>query len=290
MSDFRWPPAALPICSPEGVERLEGSQVTGKPHRCVVLGGVFVDLCSLDELAAEIGQRLRDRPATPLAVASANLDHIRHFGTGRAGLASGGDLDWLVLLDGHPLVRRASALTGHREELLTGADALPHLMDVAEGASASVGFLGGTEEAHERLGRVLADRNPGLKVSGLWSPPRTILDDPMGAARVADDIAAAAVDLLVVGLGKPRQERWIQRYGRTSGAHVLLAFGASADFLAGTSTRAPRWIRNAGFEWADRLAREPRRLGRRYCIEGPSAFWHLWTDSYLPSARVKQTP
>jgi exopolysaccharide biosynthesis WecB/TagA/CpsF family protein len=131
---------------------------------------------------------------------------------------------------------------------------------------------------------------PSLKVNGYWAPSRADLLDPVRAQGLARGVRAAGVDLLVVGLGKPRQEAWIQRYALQSGARVLLAFGAATDFLAGTVARAPEWARNAGVEWLYRFTREPRRLARRYWVQGPPALWHLRTASrILPSTVDKAT-
>jgi exopolysaccharide biosynthesis WecB/TagA/CpsF family protein len=257
--------------------------MTGSAGR-VVLGGALVDLYQRDQLIAALGARLAGPPpARPLAVASANLDHIHHFGATGAHRAvidpDSADVEWLVLLDGAPLVRQTALLTGADWPLLAGSDLLPGILATAEDAGATVGFLGGLPTTHEILGKILAQRHPGLKVAGMWAPPRAELTDPARAAALAGAIAAVGVDLLVVSLGKPRQEQWIQRYGRESGARVLLAFGASADFLAGTARRAPAWVRRFGIEWLYRLVREPRRLARRYLIQGPPALRLLRTES-----------
>jgi exopolysaccharide biosynthesis WecB/TagA/CpsF family protein len=262
--------------------------MTGSTGR-VVLGGAVVDLYQRDQFLATLADRLSGPPPVrPLAVASANLDHIHHFGARGAhrdaidvdsGDANSTDVDWLVLLDGVPLVRQAALLTGQDWPLLAGSDMLPAILAAAEDAGASVGFLGGQPRTHEILSKVLAQRHSGLKVAGMWAPPRAELDDPGRAAALAGAIAAAGVDLLVVSLGKPRQEVWIQRYARDSGARMLLAFGASADFLAGTARRAPAWVRRLGIEWLYRLVREPRRLARRYLIQGPPALRLLRTES-----------
>jgi N-acetylglucosaminyldiphosphoundecaprenol N-acetyl-beta-D-mannosaminyltransferase len=244
----------------------------------VTLGGTAVDLCGEEDFLAVLRDHLTGpRPAAPLAVSSANLDHIHHFGTGgrnRALLAAPGPR-WLVLLDGVPLVRRAAALTGRDWPQLAGSDLLPAVLATADDAGARVGFLGGTPAMQQRLAAVLAEAYPSLKVAGMWAPDRAGLMAPA----LADTIRAADADLLVVGLGKPRQEDWISRYAGASGARVLLGFGAAADFLAGEVSRAPRWLRRAGGEWLYRLVREPRRLFRRYCLEGPPAMWRLWRDS-----------
>jgi N-acetylglucosaminyldiphosphoundecaprenol N-acetyl-beta-D-mannosaminyltransferase len=250
----------------------------------VVLGGVVVDLKRRDDVITAVCERIYETGprVRPLAIASANLDHVHHFGTGgisRPDLdPADHDLDWLVLLDGVPLVRRAGRLTGEPWPQLAGSDLLPPLLLAAESVGARTGFLGGTPAMHERLRAVLAENYPELPIAGVWSPdPRDLHGPP--AAALATAVHAAQVDLLVVGLGKPRQERWISRYAGASGARVLLAFGAAMDFLAGTTSRAPGWMRRTGFEWTYRLLREPRRLARRYCVQGPTALWRLWTDS-----------
>jgi N-acetylglucosaminyldiphosphoundecaprenol N-acetyl-beta-D-mannosaminyltransferase len=250
----------------------------------IVLGGAPVDLRQREDVVAAVDERLRGAgPAVPLAIGSANLDHVHHFGTGGRSATdfdpAGACPQWLVLLDGTPIVRRASRLAGRPWPQLAGSDLLPLLLSTAQDDGATVGFLGGTEAMHAALLPVLAQRYPLLTVAGCWAPPRADLADPVAAAALAGQVRDAKVDLLVVGLGKPRQERWIQAHAQASGARVLLAFGAATDFLAGTVSRAPRWVINGGVEWLYRFAREPRRMARRYLVQGPPAMWRLWRDS-----------
>jgi exopolysaccharide biosynthesis WecB/TagA/CpsF family protein len=96
---------------------------------------------------------------------------------------------------------------------------------------------------------------------------------------MTEQIAGAEVTILIVCLGKPRQEEWIAEHGYASGAKVCLAFGAVVDFLAGRISRAPQWMANHGLEWAWRLLREPRRLSRRYLIQGPKAYLAVQRNS-----------
>jgi N-acetylglucosaminyldiphosphoundecaprenol N-acetyl-beta-D-mannosaminyltransferase len=267
----------------------EFGMTEGNPNR-IRLGGAAVDLMEPHEVVGAVTRRIRNRApdGRPLAIASANLDHIHHFGNRGASRpdldADTPALDWLVLLDGVPLVRRAERLTGRTWPQLAGSDLLPTLLESAEDIGARVGFLGGTEAMQQRLRDVLAQRHPGLRIAGMWSPPPIDLFGP-DAAGVTARIRAATVDLLVVTLGKPRQEQWILRHAAASGASVLLAFGAATDFLAGTASRAPAWMRRGGLEWTYRLLREPRRLARRYCIQGPAALWALRTQSRLDNDR-----
>lgn len=111
---------------------------------------------------------------------------------------------------------------------------------------------------------------------------RAGIDERDSACRLAERVREADVDLLIVGLGKPRQELWIDRYGAASGARVLLAFGAAADFLSGTVKRAPKQFQDLGLEWLYRLGTEPRRLAHRYLVDGPSA-WMTLRHAYLTS-------
>lgn len=250
----------------------------------VTLGGAEVDLLHRQEVLDRILEALSTPDACPLFVASANLDHVHHFGidSGREGMLDGrtGAGEWLVLLDGMPLVWKARGMTGQHWDQLAGSDLLPQVLALAARARARVGFLGGTDGQHRALATVLTTRFPSLDIAGYWAPDREVVDDHLSSAVVAEEIAAAHVDLLVVGLGKPRQEEWILRHGAATGVHVAVAFGAAADFVAGTVYRAPKRMQRAGLEWLYRLSREPGRLARRYLIEGPSAAIRLVTQSH----------
>lgn len=251
--------------------------------RRIRLAGTPVDLCLEAEAVSRVRGRLAAGSGRPLVVASANLDHVHHFGRGgrHPGLIGepGSGADWLVLLDGMPLVWRARQLDrGSVWQRLAGSDLLGELLSVAERDGRRVGFLGGSAQTHDRLATALAGSWPGLAVSGYWAPSRADLTDSRASSAMAGEVRDAGTDLLVVGLGKPRQELWSARYGTDTGAKVLLAFGAAADFVAGTVRRAPDALRDSGLEWLYRLALEPRRLARRYLLQGPPALVRLFAD------------
>jgi N-acetylglucosaminyldiphosphoundecaprenol N-acetyl-beta-D-mannosaminyltransferase len=244
----------------------------------LILGGARADVLSSQELIEAATSRWQTQPERPLAVASANLDHIYHFGHGRPGAASlfdDGAIDWLVTLDGMPLVWRARRLTRTACEQLAGSDMLLPLLQAAAENGAPVGFLGGRPEMHMRLRPALERLVPGIRLTGFWAPDRAVIEDPAASARLAHEIRIAGVDVLVVGLGKPRQERWLAANLTATGAKVGLAFGAAGDFLAGQAERAPKIVRRVGLEWAYRLVQEPRRLWRRYLMQGPRALWKV---------------
>jgi len=195
-------------------------------------------------------------------------------------------VEWLDLIDGAPIAAAARRLTGSAWPRLAGSDLIHPLLDQAERDGIRVGFLGGSDETRGLLLEAIARARPGLTVAGSWSPSRHQIMDEDAARMLAEEVRSASVDVLVVGLGKPRQEIWIDRWAPETGARVLLAFGAVVDFLAGGVSRAPEWISRAGFEWAWRLALEPRRLVRRYLGQGPSAFLASRNAIMLPRTQV----
>lgn len=247
----------------------------------ILLGGAPVDLLRLDDAIDAISSRFTVAAGRPLGVASINLDHIHHFGAAAHGtgavLHDGADapVEWLNLVDGAPIVSAARRITHVEWPRLAGSDLIEPLLDRAESAHVSIGCIGGTPETHELFQRRVAEAHPALRLAGCWAPDRRDLGDERACRAIAEDIAAHEVDVLLVCLGKPRQELWIERYGRSTGSRVLLAFGAVVDFLAGRVRRAPQWVADHGMEWAWRLGIEPRRLARRYLVDGPSSYLAL---------------
>ncbi len=253
------------------------------PWPRLLIGDVVVDLVDRDQALSLIVDALLT-PSSPLAVISANLNHIHHFADSgsracrQPASPAGGAVTgprWLTLLDGMPLVRIADKLTGQRWPKLSGSDLLEVILDYASSHGLGVGVLGGEVETHLQLRQVVGKRFPGIRLAGMWAPTRAELADPTASAAIADEVRGAHVDILVVSLGKPRQEDWIARYGPATGAGVLLAFGAAVDFLARRVPRAPTFLAEVGAEWAWRLMLEPRRLGRRYLLQGPPTLLRL---------------
>jgi N-acetylglucosaminyldiphosphoundecaprenol N-acetyl-beta-D-mannosaminyltransferase len=236
------------------------------------LAGTVVDACTREYVMGQVEARLLTGEGAALLIGSANVQHFREFSliSGRHGIFVHRDeATWLLLPDGVPVVRLLRRMTGVKWEQLAGSDLLPEFLAIAERLSVRVGFFGGTSMMHAGLGHVLSNCFHGLELAGMWAPERQRLLDPTGAASLADEVRRASVDLLVVSLGKPRQEQWLATYAGRAGIKVGLAFGAATDFVAGTIPRAPTVLREHGLEWLFRLALEPRRLARRYVLEGP---------------------
>ncbi len=236
------------------------------PVRMVVSGNI-VERCDIHEVLSIVDSRLRSQSGRGLAVGSVNLDHLHHFRV--AGAAPNGLVEWLLLADGMPIAWRGKLLTARPWPRVTGADLLPGVLALAETNGHRVGFFGGSPQTHQLLAEHLRTHYPALVVSGMWAPD---LDDIESRSdEICSAIRSARTELLIVSLGKPRQERWVDEHGHATGARVFLPFGGAIDFLAGMTNRAPHWMQRSGLEWLYRLTREPRRLARRYLLQGPIA-------------------
>lgn len=254
---------------------------SGAPE--ITMGGTTVQLLKFEDAIRLIGGRATGSDARPLGVVSVDLDHLHHFGKGGrwgGALDGGSSLEWLSLLHGAPLVAQAKRLTGQHWPRLAASDLIGPLLDVAAASGARVGFLGGSAPTQERLKVQLSHQRPELVVAGWWAPERSVLSNPRAASALADEVAAAGVDMLVVGLAKPRQELWMAEYGDLTGAKVLLGFGAVVDFLAGRVQRFPGWVSAPGLERPWRFAIEPKRLARGFLVVGLPAYLKLRTASH----------
>ncbi len=173
--------------------------------------------------------------------------------------------------DGQPLVWALRAF-GHR---LPSRVYGPTLMEktLERGARTGLRFYlyggrDGDAQALAELTRKLRARFPGVQIVGGWAPVFRALTDEE-ADEVAADINASGADVVWVGLGVPRQEKWMATMRARLTAPVLIGVGAAFDFHAGLVPQAPAWIQCMGMEWAFRLAHEPRRLWRRYARYNP---------------------
>jgi N-acetylglucosaminyldiphosphoundecaprenol N-acetyl-beta-D-mannosaminyltransferase len=171
--------------------------------------------------------------------------------------------------DGQPLVWAINAL-GHS---LAGRVYGPELMSRSCARAADTPqrlylYGGRNQGALVQLALNLRQRYPGVKIVGGYSPPHRPLEEEEENA-VVDEINRSRADVVWVGIGVPKQEKWMAMMRPRLEAPVLAGVGAAFDFHAGLVPQAPNWIQEAGLEWAYRLAHEPRRLWRRYLRYNP---------------------
>ena len=178
-----------------------------------------------------------------------------------------------VTPDGVPLVWALRAMGVRDATRVYGPDLMPVLCAAAEREQVPIGLYGGTEETLARLQQRLRERFPRLQIPFAWAPPFRPLDEVEDAG-ATEAIEVARVGVLFVGLGCPKQERWMAAH-RERLPCVLVGVGAAFDFLAGTKSQAPRWMMRVGLEWLYRLCCEPRRLGRRYLVGNTRFLFHF---------------
>jgi len=148
---------------------------------------------------------------------------------------------------------------------VAGSDLVPALFDSApETKPLRIFLLGAAPGVADRAAGNIRRQWPGVEVIGTYSPPLGFERDERENESILQMIAAAKPDVLVVGLGAPKQELWVHKHHNRLAAKVALCVGATIDFLAGERSRAPLWMQSVGLEWLYRVASEPRRLATRY--------------------------
>jgi N-acetylglucosaminyldiphosphoundecaprenol N-acetyl-beta-D-mannosaminyltransferase len=147
-------------------------------------------------------------------------------------------------------------------ERVAGSDLLPLLTEQAAKCGWRVYFLGAAPGVADKTAGILSDRFPDLNVVGTFSGSPAQEEE----AAIVDRIRSAQADLIFVAYGAPKQDLWLYRNLRKTGAKVGVGVGGSFDFIAGIQKRAPRWIQRIGVEWLYRLLREPWRWRRQLAL------------------------
>lgn len=232
------------------------------PHRFIL--GMRVDASTYEDATDRVMRWARDRESRYVCISTVHMvmesfdDHAFRDTVNAADL---------VTSDGMPLVWGLRLLGIRHATRVYGPDLTPYICARAERDGTPVAFVGGSETTLEQLQRVLHERYPRLRIAHAWSPPFRALtaeEEEQAIARINDSGAR----IVFVGLGCPKQERWMQRHrGRINAP--MLGVGAAFDFVAGNKAMAPDWIQNLGLEWLFRLVTEPKRLWRRYLYHNP---------------------
>jgi len=187
-------------------------------------------------------------------------------------VADGMPLIWASRIQGRPLPAR-----------VPGSDLILALTDAVAGTGDSLFLLGGEPGTADRAAEALSDRAPGLRVVGTHCPPFGYERSPEDLAAMRAALVAADPDFVYVGLPFPKASVLIADLRRALPRTWFLGLGISFSFVCGDVQRAPGWMQSLGLEWAHRLLQEPRRLARRYLLEGGPFALRLFWNSYLDS-------
>jgi N-acetylglucosaminyldiphosphoundecaprenol N-acetyl-beta-D-mannosaminyltransferase len=175
----------------------------------------------------------------------------------------------LTVPDGMPLVWAANALGENLPQRVYGPELMRRYSQRSATQGHRVWLYGGRDQGHlVQLALRLRQRHDGIRIVGGYAPPfRPLTDEEEDA--IAAQVNAAKPDVLWVGIGVPKQEKWMARMRDKLDVPVMAAVGAAFDFHAGRISQAPAWMQDRGLEWTYRIAQEPRRLLPRYLYYNP---------------------
>ena len=254
----------------------------------VVMFGMEIDPIRLPEAVERVLRWCAEpRRGVCRYVVTPNVDHAVMYQNDET-LRRAYDNASLVLADGAPVVWASRLLRKAVPERVAGSDLTPALFRRASQSrrpgspprrALRVFLLGAAPGVAERAQRNIESKWRGVDVVGTLSPPLGFEHDQEENEKILAAVAEVQPDLLVIGLGAPKQEVWISKYADRLEAKAALCVGATIDFLAGQRNRAPRWMQRVGLEWCHRLLSEPRRLAGRYLHDGlvfPQLVYRDW--------------
>lgn len=271
MSNERWAPGTEP-------GKRAGREAGEAPPRTVMLLGVPLHDVTCNEVLDRMSRSLSDgRGGWILTPNLAILQRLVQSSEYRSLC----DRATLRVPDGMPLIW-ASRLRGTPlRERVAGSDMIWHVCERAAAEGWSVYLLGGNPGAADAAAKRLAECYPGLRIAGTDCPPFGFESDEAYMAALRERLREAAPDICFVALSGDKQDRLINILRDDLPRTWFLGIGITFSFVCGEVRRAPRWMQKTGLEWAHRLVQEPRRLARRYLVDGvPFAGRLLLTSSW----------
>lgn len=223
-----------------------------------------IDNLTMNEAVERIEQLILERK--PSYVVTPNVDHIVKLEDDEEFQNVYKEAD-LILTDGMPLIWISNFKGTKIKEKLSGSDLFPKVCDLASKKGYKVFLLGAAEGVAAKAAENLKDKYDGLNVVGTYSPSYGFENDKEEIEKIIEMINMVKPDVLAVGLGAPKQEKFLYNYKNRLNVPVSLAIGASIDFEAGNINRAPKWMQSSGLEWFYRLCKEPKRMFKRYIID-----------------------
>ena len=166
----------------------------------------------------------------------------------------------LILTDGKPLIWISKWYKTPIKEKISGSDLFPRVCQLAANKNYTMYLLGAAEGVADTAARNLMKKYPGLNIVGTYSPPFGFEKNEQEMNKIKTQIQDVHPDILIVGLGCPKQEKFMYYHCKELGVPISFGLGASIDFEAGNIKRAPKWMSNHGLEWLYRFSKEPKRL------------------------------
>lgn len=202
----------------------------------------------------------------PAYVVTPNVDHIVKLENDEEFRRVYEQAD-LILTDGMPLIWISKLNKKPIKEKVSGSDLFPKVCELATKKKYKIFLLGAAEGIAKIAAEKLCNKYEGLQIVGAYSPSYGFENNNDEIKDIINIINNVKPDILAVGLGAPKQEKFILKYKDELNVPISLAIGASIDFEANNIKRAPKWMQKSGLEWFYRFSKEPKRMFRRYFID-----------------------
>lgn len=204
-------------------------------------------------------------------VVTPNVDHIVQLETNKE-LQAVYENASLILTDGKPLMWIAKWYGTPIKEKISGSDLFPLLCKMSAEKGYKMFFLGAAEGVAAKAAENLSERYKGLQVVGTYFPPYGFEKNQIEMDKIKEMVKKSAPDILIVGLGCPKQEKFMYYNCQNLCVPISFGLGASLDFEAGNVKRAPKWMANHGLEWLFRITQDPKRMAKRYLLNDMKIF------------------
>lgn len=246
------------------VHRVDKSQIP----TCSIMG-VNIAAINMEWLLDFTDKNIKDLSGDYMCVSNVHTTVTSYDDSDYCAVQNGGIM---AIPDGGPL-STVGRKRGHTNmERTTGPSYMEEIMKVSAERGYCHYFYGSTEETLEKVYQVLTESYPGIQIAGMYSPPFRPTTSEEDAA-VVKRINETKPDFVWVGLGAPKQEKWMAAHqGVIDG--FMVGVGAGFDYFAGNIERAPEWMQKCNLEWVYRLMQDPKRLFKRYLVTNTKFIWN----------------
>jgi N-acetylglucosaminyldiphosphoundecaprenol N-acetyl-beta-D-mannosaminyltransferase len=247
--------------------------------------GIQIDAVSMEQAVNRVLAWINSTDKVCRYIVTPNVDHVVRLQNSNKFHAAY-EAASLVLTDGKPIFFSLRLLGNGVPETVPGSDFVPRLFDASRGKKGlKVFWLGAAPGVAEKAANRVKSAWPHIDSVGCYSPPFGFEGDEQENRKILRLVKQGNPDILIIGLGAPKQELWIHAYHNRINGGVALCVGAVIDFLAGEKKRAPLWIRKLSLEWLYRIITEPGRLLKRYLYDAvsfPFIVWKEWRKNGRP--------
>ena len=231
--------------------------------------GVNIAAINMEWLLEYLDKNLEDIKGDYICVSNVHTTVTSYEHPSYCSIQNGG---LMAIPDGGPLSSVGRKRGYHNMERTTGPSLMGEIFKISAEKGYRHYFYGSTEETLELLYKKLNENYPGIQIAGMYSPPFRPMTEEEDKAMV-ERINEVNPDFVWVGLGAPKQEKWMaEHHGKVNG--LMLGVGAGFDYYAENIKRAPEWMQKSNLEWLYRLMQDPKRLFKRYLVTNTKFIWN----------------